>query len=190
MPDEQCKRLDAEVSEWEEEAEELGVLLISGSDDSGSDSGSEDLDTDLEDQVSGGTSDYSPLPDSPAPGDEEPDYPSIGRMHMIIQQATTDYLLDFERRKYKAKKHARTQRYSMTCSRTKALVFTAYDSKSGSGDRLTDESSPQGAPRKDQEIFMKAWRKNQERTSKGSGKFLNLFDNDEEAAYEADDDSG
>lgn len=183
----QCKQTGTKASEREEKEEELGVLLISESDDSGSHSGSEVSDTGLGDHVSEGSSDYSPLLDAPAPGDDEPDYPSFGLLHLVFQQARTDYLLDFERRKYKAQKNARTRHYSVRYPRTRAQKFFAYIYRCGNGDRIIDGDGLQGMLVKDKDIFMRAWRKNQERISK---EFGNLVGNEEEAAYDADDDSG
>ncbi|KAF8434233.1 hypothetical protein BGX38DRAFT_1220634 [Terfezia claveryi] len=190
-PNGQCKQTGTEALEREEkEEEELGVLLISESDDSGSNSGSENSDTGLGDHDSAEDSNYSPLPDSPAPGDDESDYTSTGLMHMVFQQARTDYLLDFERRKYKAEKNARTQHHSVRHSSTEARVFPrvftayVYTGRCGNSERITDGDEPQGMLGKGRDIFMRAWSKNEEQISKES----DLVGNEEEAAYDADDD--
>ncbi|KAF8422756.1 hypothetical protein EV426DRAFT_670317, partial [Tirmania nivea] len=182
-PEKECKHIEAGVAERVEEEDELGVLLISGSDDSGSDSYSDGSDTDLEYQVSEEDCDYSPLSDS-LDDDDESDYPSSGPM--VFWQSNTDYLLNFERMKYKAAKHARTQRHSMTYPSVKAPVFTAYVYKF---DEIERGDSPQKTPSKDRGIFMRAWRKNQERMSKEPCRFWNIVNSIEEAPYDADDDS-
>lgn len=183
---------DLETEREEGNGDELGVLWISGSDDSGSDSGSTsgDSDTDLESQVSEGGLNYSPSSSSTG-GNEELDHDHPKPESMIFQRTKPDYLLDYERRKYRSQKHARTQRHSMTCPSAKALGFTSYaysTDEPGSSDGSADHYNPQETPSKDRQIFMRAWRKSQERMSKGSGRLWNLVDRDEKAIYGADDD--